>query len=162
MLFCNTHVKEPLRKLFLKSFKPGSLRHRSRDCRDRFIFFCKFRHSICKYICVGRPPGRLRGQIFPRAHRERPDPMKSGRFLFRIAVTLSLLRDNMNNDRLIQLFCPLKGIDQKRSIMPVDRADISDSHVLKHHARNEQLLDGIFGTFQSFGDRLSDDRDLHQ
>ena len=88
--------------------------------------------------------------------------MKSGRFLFRIAVTLSLLRDNMNNDRLIQLFCPLKGIDQKRSIMPVDRADISDSHVLKHHARNEQLLDGIFGTFQSFGDRLSDDRDLHQ
>ena len=46
----------------------------------------------------------------------------------------------MKNDRLVLGLEKLKGADQERDVMPVDRAEVTQSEILEEYARQEDLL----------------------
>ncbi len=65
--------------------------------------------------------------------------------LLRRAVALPLGRDDMDQHRLVDPPRVLEHLQHGADIVAVHRAEISDTHVLKHHAGNHELLQRIFG-----------------
>ena len=64
--------------------------------------------------------------------------MKTGGVLFRRAVTLSLFRTGMDQDCFIHPFGVLNCPHHIPDVMPVDRSQVSDPHLLKKHSREHE------------------------
>lgn len=68
----------------------------------------------------------------------------------------------MHQNRMIDLLGFPDHLFYGLDIMTVHRSQISDAHIFKEHARNQQLLDGIFGLLHLLHQRTADHRNRAQ
>ena len=142
MLFCNSHIKEPIRKSLGKLFQPGTIRHGSCNGNQLLFFCCHLAQSICKHIRIARTD-LLLGWL-SSLDVKRSDSMKHIRILSCRFIATSLFCKNMNHNRPFHTLCLIKKTHHLAHIMPVHRSKIGQSHIFKEHSRNKKLLNAAF------------------
>ena len=70
--------------------------------------------------------------------------MKFVRLLQGGGIAFAFLRQDVENHRLVLGLEKLKGADEQRDIMPVNRAVIAQPEILEDHARRKQVLNAGF------------------
>ena len=81
--------------------------------------------------------------------------MKFCRIALRRGISLSLFRNDMHDDGLIQLLCFLEHPAHLPDIMPVHRPQIRKPHLFKEHSRYKKLFDSVFGLMDMLDNPLS-------
>ena len=130
MLLRNPHIKVPLRNLLLKNRKPRPTRHRSRDRHHLLVHLRKIRHRPRKNLRIRR---QRRARHLTRLDVVLAQPMELARIIQRRLVPTPLLRQDMQNHRLILRLQKLKRLGQEAHIMPVNRPVIPEPELLKKH-----------------------------
>ena len=160
MLLRNSHIKKPLRIRLLKCRESRSVRHRRRHSDNFRILLGKLTQLLRKHICVRRK--LLRAKRLSGLDVKWLNSMKARRVLLRRLISLSLFRQDMNQNRVVHLLCFLENLCHLGNVVTIDRSEIGDSHILKEHARNDQLLDAVLCPADLVDKPLSDNRNLQK
>ena len=100
MLFCNTHIKKPLRVPLHQIQQTGTSGHGRCNRTYLRIGLCKFYHGFAEGIGESLYLG---SQLFTGIGIEFSNAMKLCRILFRKRISAALFGNNMNNNRLMHL-----------------------------------------------------------
>src|SRR5208282_1317017 len=110
-------------------------------------------NTSCRRLCSLRYPG---------IHLKGADTVKNtGVFLGKF-IPLAFLGHHMNENRLARIPDPAQCLYKQRDVMPVNRAQIVESKVLKQPPGKKKTLQAAFGPLGNFRDRPSDPRDPFQ
>ena len=140
MFLRNAHVKQPLAILPHQLQQSCASRHGCGNGADPAVIVGKLHHGIAK--AVGKGSG-FRPQLFAGIGVKLADPVEFGRILLRKGIAVSLLRHNMNQNRLPQLLGSGQQGDQPRQIVAVRRPQIGKAHIFKHGRGQQKPLDAI-------------------
>ena len=69
--------------------------------------------------------------------------METGGLSLRRQVAFSLLSADVDQNCLIDALSVLYGLDDTLDVVPVDRSEVSDPHLLKVHSRNHQRFERL-------------------
>ena len=143
VLFGDSHVKKPVRVHLPESGKPRPVCHGCGNGYNIRIPSRLIAQDFAEYI-------RISILVFWRfqfacLHLERTYAVEFIRLKFRRLIAFSLFCHHMQQHRTIDLPGFFKCLAKKPDIMPRHRSQISNSHILKEHSRNHQLLDAAFG-----------------
>src|SRR5690242_16842237 len=98
MLLSNADVEVPLRVPRGEMREPSAARHRSRDRHQLVVLVCKLRERFAQDLRIRRRGGGLH---LTSLRLEFAEPMELVRLLERWRVAASLLRENVQDDRLV-------------------------------------------------------------
>ena len=70
--------------------------------------------------------------------------MKFVRLGNRRGIPLALLGDNVKQNRFVLPLEKLKGLNQQRNIMPINRPIIAETQIFKDHAWQDEVFDALF------------------
>ena len=140
----------------MKALQSCPIRHGGSDGNDFFVPLAQLAHDRGKNIrVIGRRPGMGRDS---RLNVKGLRPVESGRMPLRRPIPLSLLGQHMNHHRPLHSPGVTDYGCQGRNIVPIHGSQICDTHVLKKHPRNHQLLetalcppDPVYGAVTPFG-----------
>ena len=141
MFLRNSHIKCPGGKAFLEVQNAGSPGHCRRNGTDPGIFLGKLFQAFSQGIGEGF---YLRGKLFPCFRVKFANAMELGRVFFRKRVAFSLLGQDMEQYRLVQILRRRQQGNQARQIVAIHRPQVSQAHIFKHGFLQEQLLDPVF------------------
>ena len=143
MLLGDSHIKKPVRIHLPESGKPRAVCHGCGNGYNIWIPPCLVAQDFAEYIRISILVFRC--FQFACLHLERAYAVKFIRLKFRRLVAFSLFCHYMKQHRTIDLPGFFKCLAKKPDIVPRYRSKISNSHILKKHSRNHQLLDAAFG-----------------
>ena len=69
----------------------------------------------------------------------------------------SLLREHVQQDRVIERLEEFEGLNEQRNVVAVDGAEVLQAKFLKHHRGPKKALGGLFGAADDFDRRLAAD-----
>ena len=139
VLLRDPHIEKALRESSRKPRKPRSVRHGRSDRDHLLVFLPDICQHLGKHICVGI-------LLFLHLRLSCADlkgacSVEPGRILLRRRISLSLLRDDMDEHRVVHPLRLSQRPHELADIMSVHRPEISDVHVFKKHARDKELFD---------------------
>ena len=138
MSFCNSHIKKARRIFRPKPLQPGTVRHSCCDCNHPVILCRNLRNNRGKHIGIVR--FFLFHQWLSTWNIKRSCTMKPIRMFLCRLISTAFFRLHMYNHRTVNFFCLPQNPYQIHQIMSIHRSQISDSHIFKNHARNQQLF----------------------
>ena len=83
--------------------------------------------------------------------------MKFVRLLDRRLVAFALLRQDVQQHRLVLFLEELERADEQRNIVPVDRAVVAQAELFEDHARDDETLHAFFDFVREMRERSSGD-----
>ena len=134
VLLGDPHVEHPPRKPLRQDVEPGARRHRRRDPDDPAIPRSLVGQRLPEHVRVSRRIG-LGLRLRARGHVELGNPMILVGRRLRRGIALALDRHRMDQNRPAgpRLGSPQRG-QQRRHVMPIDRADIGKAQLLEQGA----------------------------
>ena len=113
----------------------GAGGHRGGDADDPAVALAKFHHRLAHHVLIhwrraGLGRGRLAGERVVR-----PEAVEFFRLFERGLKTLALLRQNVDDNRMVARLGKFQRADEQRQIVPVNRAEIAHTHFLEQDRR---------------------------
>ena len=141
VFLCDPHIKKALWEHIAEAFQPCAVRHGRCDSYHTLLPVTEFSHDRRKNICViGLPAGCQGNSVFQIKGRCAVEPgrMAHGRF-----IPSAFLRQHMDQYWTFHFPCLIEHLDHTAAVMAVDGSQIFDPHILKEHARNNELFDTV-------------------
>src|SRR5205085_299257 len=111
-----------------------------RNGDDLLVRIGELRQRLAKIFGVGRS---RRGRGFAAFDFVLPQAMELVRLGDRRFVALSLLGQDVEQDRLVLALEKFEGLDQEWNVMAIDRPVIAQAQFFKDYARQEQVLHAL-------------------
>ena len=108
MLFRNSHVKEPVRVILLKTVQSGSVCHGRRDRRHLTVMPGNITDHLGKYICIAVLGRSIPGG--PGLYVKRPGSMKSRRIPLCRLISFSFFCQYMDEHRMVYTLCLIQRL----------------------------------------------------
>ena len=156
----DSHIEETVGKLFREFEEPGPRTHCGGD-RDHFrVFFREFDHGRAELrgkIGAGGGVFRVSGMRIEAGYA-----VKFFRRLLGIFAARAFFRDDMHNDRTVEIFDAVECLDQFRQSVPVDGSYVAQSHFLEKNTGHEEAFSRFFKFLDSADDIASAGHALHR
>ncbi len=133
----DSHVVIPVRHRLLQRLQPRAARHRRGDAHHGIVLLAKLHHRLPENILPGRRRPRFRRGRNPRLNVVRARAVEFLRLLDGDVVPLAFFRQHVQHHRTLAGLREFQRIHQQRQIMPVNRAEITQPHLLKYQAAAE-------------------------
>ena len=130
--------------------------HSRSDANDRIVLLAEPDHRLAENILPIRRRPRICGQGCAGDDVVRSEAVEFFRIFESGLITLSLLGQNVNHDRMVAGFGELQRADQQGEIVPINRAKIPDAHLLEDQtaaiaAATIRLQNALAGLPPDFG-----------
>ncbi len=144
MLLGDADVESAVGESLVENVDPGSRRHRRGDADDLLVLFGFLDEALAKHVLI-RGGIRLGFGLRAGGNVELDHRMILVGGRFRRAVALTLLRDDMNQDRAgLHVADVLQDRQQMVEVVAVDRTDIIEAEFLEQRAAVHHEAAGIF------------------
>ena len=159
VLLRDAHIEETIREFLCEGTEPGAVRHRGGDADDFLILAGEATQRLREDSGVALLRWR---ECLSGFHIERRHPVIVRRIVLRRCIALALRREDMHENRMIDLFRLLDGPLHLTDVVTIDRPEVGDAHILEQHTRNEELLQRVLRPLHPLYELWSDARHAHQ
>ena len=159
----NAGVEEPRRELLAHATELVPLAHRGGQDADLLVGVHRVVDRVAHDVRVRHRRRFLhRDHFLPRAaHNRRRSVVQHRVFAGRIEP-LSLLREDVQQDGAAHFLDHFQRATQRQQVVPIDRPDVSEAHLLEEHSAVEEPLHRVLQLRDRIARHLADDRQLVQ
>ena len=133
----DAHVVITVGHRLFQMFHAGAAGHRGGDADERVVLLAEFHHRLAHHVLIHRRRAGLGGGRFAGLHVVRPEAVEFFRKLQRGFKAFALLRQNVDDDRMIAGLGKFQRADEQRQIVSVNRAEIAHAHFLEENRAAE-------------------------
>jgi hypothetical protein len=111
----------------------GAAGHGGGEADDGFIFFAELHDGLAHHVLIHRRRAGFDGGRFAGGGVVRSEAVEFLRLFERGFVALALLRQNVDDNRMVARLGKFQRADEQRQIVSVNRAEIAHAHFLEQH-----------------------------
>ena len=129
----------------------GAGGHGGGDADDRVVFLAELHHRLAHHVLIHRRRAGLGRRRLAGLRVVRPEAVEFFRMLQRGFKALALLRQNVDDNRMVACLGKFQRADEQRQVVAVNRAEIAHAHFLE---QNRRAVTAATVRFNQAGGRL--------
>ncbi len=127
----DAHVNVTVGHGFFQMLHAGAAGHGGGDADERVVFLAELHQRLAHHVLIHRRRAGFGGGRFAGLRVVRPEAVEFFRKFQRGFKALSLLRQNVDDNRMVAGLGKFQRADEQRQIVPVNRAEIAHAHFLE-------------------------------